>query len=256
MPAATTSIQTARQGNVTTPITVSAVVIGVRDTKEWYIEDPAGGPLSGVAVFCNPTAKTDPCPSTVTAPALHDLVTVTGTLSTFMGKVELHPTMEMTTMSNAALPHIPLLDISMAVASGNSNLRGTLVKAGLNANQGPCHFVVDNVTPPALYDSKCMGDGGAGTMASCSGCMPPTYGGFQVTGSTMSCSSGANEMLVENHFFMSENLQSSPECLAQPMAVPVTTATTFTLLQGILDFDPFGQVQVLMPVQDSDYVTP
>src|SRR5262249_27114011 len=66
----TMSIADARSMNVTTPFTTTAVVTAVRgddpaDTKEWYLQDPAGGPNSGVAVYCNKTAKSNPCPMSI-----------------------------------------------------------------------------------------------------------------------------------------------------------------------------------------------
>ena len=65
-----------------------------------------------------------------------------------------------------------------------------------------------------------------------------------------------NEVYIEAPFFNTDPLQSSPECLTQSGVVPVTVGMTFSSIQGILDLDPYGQVQYLAPVQPSDYATP
>ncbi len=269
---ATTTIAQARAGNVTTPITVLAVVTAVRgdnamDTKEWYIEDPAGGANSGVAVYCNKTGM-PACPGSITPPSRQDLVLVTGTLSNFRGKLELDPTAETMMMSNAPLPPVATVQASDLLSSAMSMYRGVLV-------QFTNKLTVDDVTPAALYDTQCMmmmggdagatdggddgaaaegGPGDAGVVDAgppfCSGCQPPTYLGFQAHDSMN------NEVLIENHFYTTEHLQNSPECLTQTGAVPVTDGMTFSKMGGILDFDPFGMVQVLSPVVDSDYTTP
>lgn len=251
-PGATTTIAAARMGNVTTPITVTAVVTAIRgddpkDTKEWYIQDPAGGALSGIAVYCDHAAKTNPCAMSVTAPELHELVTVTGTITSYKGKLELAPTAQVVVMDNAPLPPIPTVTPTDLAASGMSNMRGTLVKLATKVT-------VDDVTPQAFYYAKCaMGDGGAGPdggAALCSGCAPPTYAGFQVNDGS------GHELLIENHFYTSEHLQGSPECLTQMGAIPVTVGMTFSVITGVLDFNATSMVQTLSPVADSDYTTP
>ncbi len=243
----TTTIAQARMGNVTTPITVNGVVTVVAgddpaDTKEWYIQDPAGGPYSGVSVYCNKTAKSNPCPMALMPPALHDLVQVTGKLSTYKGKVELQPTAETTLMQNATPP--PVMTASAAdVASGSTNaaIRGAIVK--LTGT-----FTVDDVTPAACYDSQCAGD--AGTNGFCTGCKPPTYSGFQVGDGS------GHEVLVENTFYLSEHLTSSPECVSMaPGGMAVTKGKTFSMISGIVDMDPYGPAGTvaISPTTDSDY---
>ena len=247
-----TTIAAARAGNVTTPITVTAVVIGVRgndpvDVKEWYIEDPAGGPNAGIAVYCDHAAKQNPCAASVVPPALHDLVTVTGTITTYKGKLEITPTAQATVSANAALPPITTVAATDLAATGTSNLRGTLVKLATKVT-------VDSVTPTSLYYAKCaQTDGGVANDAGvvmCSGCKPPTYGGFQVNDGS------GHELLVENHFYTSEHLQGSPECTTATGAIPVTVGMTFSQVTGILDENPTASVQTLSPVVDADYTTP
>ena len=179
-------------------------------------------------------------------PALHDLVTITGTLATFKMKIELHPTAAMTTMANAPLPPIATVNPTDVSPTGSSNLRGTLVKL-------TTQLTVDNVTPAQLYYSACsMGDGGMvdGGMPLCSGCRPPTYSGFQVN------DGAGHELLIENTFYTSEHLEGSPECLTTAGVIPVTVGKTFSQMTGILDWDSFGSVQAVSPVTDTDYVTP
>src|SRR5262249_19040772 len=156
----------ARMGNVTTPITFKAVVTVVNgddpmDTKEWYVQDPAGGPYSGISVYCNKTARSNPCPSTIAPPAGDDPGQVTGKISTYKGKLEIQPTAETTIMANATPP--PALMVSAAdVATGsmNAGVRGAMVKVMGSK------FTVDDVTPQALYNSKCGGDGGVNGLCS------------------------------------------------------------------------------------------
>ncbi|MEO8800225.1 MAG: hypothetical protein ABI551_20200 [Polyangiaceae bacterium] len=93
-PSATTTIAIARQsfldGGVATPITVNAVVTGVQGTSGdqviWYVEDPAGGPYSGISIFCDPlAAKSCPCKAGCTphveAQPINTLVSISGTFS-------------------------------------------------------------------------------------------------------------------------------------------------------------------------------
>jgi hypothetical protein len=242
-----TTIAAARGANVMgMPITVDAIVTAVRGdspatAKTWYIEDPAGGPNSGVAIYCNKSAKSNPCPMTIMAPALHDKITITGTLASYKGEIEMYPTAQTTVMANAALPPIPTLMPSDVVSSGTSMNRGTLVKVAVT-------LTVDDVTPAKLYDTQCANvDGGTGTMPLCSGCAPPSYSGFQANDGM------GHEVIIENTFYNSENLASSPECLTAMGAIPVHVGDKFTTITGILDFDPNGMVQALSPVQDSDY---
>ncbi len=244
-PGGSMTIAMARQGNVTGPITVTAVVIAINgaapDAKEWYIQDPAGGAYSGVSVYCNKTAKSNPCPMTINVPALHDLVQVTGKLSTFKGKVELQPTAQMTMMAGATPPApATAMAANIGPASTDASLRGQLVK--LTGT-----LPVDNVTPSALHDSRCNGEGG--TM--CTGCHPPTYSGFQIN------DGASHEVLVDNVFYTNEHLASSPECVAMGGAgMQVSVGKTFTMLTGILDIDPYAagsNIVVVEPTADSDY---
>jgi hypothetical protein len=244
-----TTIAQARMGNVTTPITFTAVVIAVNggdpaDTKEWYVQDPAGGPYSGISIYCNKTAKSNPCPSTVTAPALHDLVQITGKISPYKGKAEVQPTAQTTMMANAT-PPAPLMVSAADVAQGSTNagVRGAMVKVMGTS------FTVDSVTPQALYDKQCAGD--AGVNGFCTGCKPPTYSGVQVN------DGAGHEIFVENTFYLSEHLQGSPECVSMaPANMQLTVGKKFTSLSGIADVDvyaPAGSNVELSPTSDSDY---
>lgn len=253
---ATTTIAQARGGNVTTPITVVGIVTAVRgddpaDTKEWYIEDPSGGSNSGISVYRNHTAKTNPCPSGVTPPAVGDKVQLSGTISPYKGKIEIQPTAQTTLASAQPLPAAQPITPADLAAGGTSTWRGVRVKLAAK-------LTVDDVTPAKLYDAKCAtadagapADGGADAGAAlCSGCAPPTYAGFQAN------DGAGHELFVETYFFASQNLQSSPECLSQMGAKPVTVGTTFSTMTGIVDFDPTGGIQYIAPVTDDDYATP
>jgi hypothetical protein len=251
-PAPTTTIALARQafldGGAAPSITVNAVVTAVQgaagDQVNWYVEDPAGGPYSGIVVYCDPlAAKTCPCMSTcsphVAAQPVGTLVSISGTISAYHGQLQLAPTAQTTLQMNATPPPVYTASASDLAETGDSPYRGVYVKF-------PSTVTVDNLTPAALYDSQCNTDGGAG-MPLCSGCSPPSYAGFEVNGP------GASAFFVEETFFPFVPLQSSPECLTQAGAVTVTNGETFPSMAGILDVDPYAGDQVLSPVQPSDY---
>jgi hypothetical protein len=242
---ATTTIAAARAGNVTTPITVDAVVTGLHGTpgdySQWYIEDPAGGPSSGVAVYCDPDLPS--CP-TLRAPALHTLVRITGALSTYKGSVQLVPTAQVVLQANATPPPVAMLTAADLAPTADSPYRGVVVKVEA------AKLTVDSTTPPALYDTQCdIGATDAGPPL-CTGCEPPTYSGFQVN------DGAAHEIYIENFFFYTEHLQNSPECLTQAGVIPVSVGMTFSSMTGVLDFDPYASAQALYPMADSDYTTP
>ena len=244
--APTTTIALARAGNVTTPITVQAVVTALHgapgDYSEWYIEDAAGGPNSGVNVYCD---KDKSC--TLPEPAMNDLILITGSLSTYHGVVQLTPTAKSTVQAGAALPPIPTLTMTDLAEGANSHYRGVLVKYDATA------LTVDNTMPAALYDTQCatLLDGGVATgMPLCTGCAPPTYSGFQAN------DGAGNEIYIEETFFNTDHLQSSPECASAAGNVAVTNGMTFSSIQGILDYDGYAMAQQLSPTKDSDYTTP
>src|ERR1700761_9514378 len=99
-PAPTTTIAAGRaaySGTGASPsITVNAVVTAVQggsgDQVIWYVEDPAGGPYSGISVYCDPLAATTcPCKAScsphVAAPPLNTLVSITGPISAYHGQL-------------------------------------------------------------------------------------------------------------------------------------------------------------------------
>jgi hypothetical protein len=249
------TIAKARKGNVTTAITVKAFVTALSGTPgdypDWYIEDPAGGPYSGVLVYCDPDVGTPPC--TVTEPALHDLIEVTGSLSTYKGQVELEPTKMTLIQHNATFPPIMALTAADIAPTANSPYRGVFVGLAISPQ-----LVVDSVTPPALADTACGavldgGVGDAGPPACTNKCAPPLYAGFQANDGT------GNEVYIDAPFFYTDPLQSSPECLTPPSSdagpglVPVTLGMQFSKMQGVLDVDPYSMMQDLSPVLPSDY---
>ncbi len=245
-PTATTTIAAARTGNVTTAITVQAVVTALHgspgDYSEWYIEDPAGGPNSGVDVYCDKDAS-----CTLPEPALNDLILITGTLSTYHGLVQLSPTAKSTVQANATPPPVATITMTDLAEGANSPYRGVLVKYDATT------LTVDNTTPASLYDTKCAtGDAGPtdGGMPLCTTCEPPTYSGFQVNDGQ------GHEVYVEDSFFYTDHLQSSPECTSGAGQIPVRSGMTFSSIEGILDFDGYANAQEISPVTDSDYVTP
>jgi hypothetical protein len=247
------TIAKARQGNVTTPITVSGFVTALagvpNDYPIWYIEDPAGGPSSGIAVYCDPLVSS---PCTVPEPALSDLIQVTGSISAYKGQLELIPTAMKVVQSNATFPPIATLTAADLAPSANSPYRGVFVKLAIGSK-----LTVDSVTPAALFDTACgtaPTDGGTGPdggLPQCSPvCEPPVYSGFRANDGT------GNEVYVEAPFFNTDPLQSSPECLTQAGVTPVTVGMTFSSMSGVLDFDPYAMAQALSPVLPADYVSP
>ncbi|MFI5296955.1 MAG: hypothetical protein ACHREM_02565 [Polyangiales bacterium] len=256
----TTTIAAARAGNVTTSITVTGVVMAVHgnpgDQSTWYIEDSAGGPGSGIAVYCDPPSAK--CPASIRAPALHALVQVTGSITSYNGQLELIPTAQTMIATTTTLPPIPTVTPTDLAAGGSSQYRGVFVKLATTVT-------VDDLTPAALYDSKCnvatdagvtdaaSADGGSldAGLPLCTGCAPPTYSGFQAN------DGAGHEIYVEDDaFFNSEHLASSPECLTATGAVPVAVGKTFSSIQGIVDYDTYAKAQYLAPVLDTDYTMP
>jgi hypothetical protein len=251
-PAATTTIAAARKAfimsSASASITVDAVVTAVQgpagDQVIWYVEDPAGGPYSGISVFCDPlAAATCPCKASCTphveAPPIGTLVSITGTISAYHGQLQLTPTAQTLIQTNSAAPPVYTATAADLAAAATSPYQGVYVKF-------PSLVTVDNVTPTALYDSQCN-PSSVSPPPLCSGCAPPTYAGFEVNGP------GAGAFYVEELFFPFVPLQSSPECLTQTGAVVVKTGATFPSMAGILDVDPYAMVQVLSPVQPADY---
>ncbi len=214
------------------------------DYPQWYIEDPAGGEYSGVLVYCDPLVAT---PCTVPEPALHDLILVTGTLTTYMGQVELLPTAMTIVQTNATAPPVPSLTAADVAPKANSPYRGVYVSLAITA---PTKLVVDSVTPAGLADTACGAKFDAGVAACTDLCEPPVYSGFQANDGT------GNEVYIEAPFFHTDPLQSSPECLAQSGVVPVRVGMTFSAMAGILDIDPYSASQALSPVLPSDYASP
>jgi hypothetical protein len=184
-----------------------------------------------------------PCGSTckphVEAPPVHTLVSITGSISAYKAQVQLVPTAQSVLQMNATPPPTYMASASDLAEGADSPYRGVYVKF-------PSKVTVDDLTPPALYDTQCNTDGGAG-MPLCSGCAPPTYAGFEVNGP------GAGAFYVEETFFPFVPLQNSPECLTQMGAVDVTKGETFPSMAGILDVDPYAGKQALSPTSPSDY---
>ncbi len=242
--AATTTIAAARMGNVTTSITVAAVVTAVQgpsgDEVNYYIEDPAGGAYSGIVVYCDPLETKCPAGPRAGNPSVGDYVLITGAISAYQGQEQISPTAYALISSGHALPAAVAVQGTDVAASGTSaQYRGVLVKLSET-------LTVTNLTPTALYNTTCgtaTADGGP----LCSGCAPPTYSGFQV-GDTAS-----NVIYVEQYLFPGDPLQSSPECLTAAGQVPVTSGETFPFMEGILDYDGYAAAQFLAPRGPSDY---
>jgi predicted extracellular nuclease len=251
----TTTIAAAVMGKVTTPITVKAVVTALHgdpskspeDVSQWYIEDPAGGKYSGIAVYCDPDKPA--CP-TIRAPLTPNaLVEITGTIETYMGLAQFIPTAQTILMATTTPPPVATITAADALPTASSPYRGVVVKL-VDA------LTVDSVTPIALHDSQCTTvvttDGGAvdGGQGQCTGCTPPTYSGFEAKDAT------GNSLYVEEFFFYFDHYQSSPECLTLAGAKPVTVGQTFSSLVAVLDWDSYASAQALYPLSDADVVTP
>jgi predicted extracellular nuclease len=233
-------------GNVTTSITVAAVVTAVQgpsgDEVNYYIEDVAGGPYSGIVVYCDPLETDCPAEPRAGNPSVGDYVLITGAISTYQGQLQISPTEYELIESCHALP-APVAVQGSDVAAGNTSAqyRGVLVKLGEQ-------LTVTNLTPEALYDTQCnAADGGMGL---CSNCSPPTYSGFQAT------DSASDVIYVEQYLFPGDPLQSSPECVNNPNdpdQVAVTKGETFPFMEGILDYDGYASAQFMAPRSPSDY---
>jgi hypothetical protein len=232
-------------------ITVNAVVTGVQGTATddqvyWYVEDPQGGPYSGISVYCDPLAATTcpcmaSCANHVAAPPIHTLVSISGTISAYHDQYQLEPSTQKILKMNETPPPVYTVSASDLAEGGNSPYRGVYVSF-------PGMVKVTDTEPAALYDSQCLPDGGTG-MPLCTGypCSPPTYSGFEVNGP------GADAFFVEEFFFGFVPLENSPDCFKVAGAVIVKDEQTFPHMAGILDYDGFAGKQYLAPVQPSDY---
>jgi hypothetical protein len=237
-----TTIAGARMGNVTGSITVDAVVTAVQgpsgDEVNYYIEDPAGGPYSGVDVYCDPLETKCPAGPKAGNPSVGDYVRITGTLSTYKGQLELEPTVYTLIASGHALPApVTVQGSDIAASNASAQYRGVLVKVAET-------LTVTNLTPSALYNTTCAIDAG---MPLCSGCTPPSYSGFQAS------DSASDVIYVEQYLFPGDPLQSSPECVDAGGQVAVTTGETFPFMVGIVDYDPYASAQFLAPRSPTDY---
>ena len=241
--AATTTIAAARTGNVTTSITVAAVVTAVQgpsgDEVNYYIEDPAGGANSGIVVYCDPLETSCPAGPRAGNPSVGDYVLITGAISAYQGQLQIEPTAYELIESGYSLP-APVTVQGSDVAAGNTSAqyRGVLVKLAET-------LTVTNLTPTALYNTQCSTDGGA-MAGRCSGCTPPTYSGFQAT------DSASDVIYVEQYLFPGDPLQSSPECVSVSGQVAVTQGETFPFMEGILDYDGYAKAQFMAPRGPSD----
>ena len=241
---AMTTIAAARAASVRTSITVTAIVTAVHGDSEWYVQDQAGGKWSGIDVFCNKSAKKNPCPMSVTTPNPGDVLQITGVISPYKGKDELDPAAQTTMSTGGTLPApMAVTTANAAEASTNPELRGMLVTVTPSATP----WTVDDVMPAALINTTACP---TSTDGGCVMCLPPQYSGFEVT-------DGTTKIYVYNYFYGTSHLTSSPECLTSATTnVPVTTATQFTALGGILDVDPYAPTAntvVLAPATDSEY---
>jgi len=252
-PTPTTTIAAARSSNSTAAIVVKGFVTALagvpKDYPQWYIEDPAGGPNSGVLVYCDPLL-TKAC--TVTEPALNDLIVVSGSLETYKGQVEMVPTAMTVLQANATPPPVAAVTTADIAPTANSPYRGVFVQVTI-----PSKLTVDSVNPAALADTACgaviPADGGAPDAAppACTNkCEPPLYSGFRAN------DGAGNEIYVQAPFFYTDPLQSSPECLTGSGVVPVTVGMTFSKMSGVLDVDPYSMMQAVSPVIPADYATP
>jgi len=232
-------------GNVTTSITVAAVVTAVQgpsgDEVNYYIEDPAGGPYSGIVVYCDPLLTTCPAGPRAGNPSVGDYVLITGAISAYHGQQQIKPTAYTLISHGHALP-APVTVQGSDVAAGNTSAqyRGVLVKLAET-------LTVADLTPSALYDTQCNTGATDGGMPLCTGCAPPTYSGFQVTDSASAV------IYVEQYLFPGDPLQSSPECVSAAGQVAVTKGESFPFMEGIVDFDGYANAQFMAPRGPSDY---
>jgi predicted extracellular nuclease len=223
---------------------VTAVQGPSGDEVNYYIEDPAGGPNSGVDVYCDPALTKCPAGPRAGNPSVGDYVLITGAISAYKGQLELEPTAYALIQSGYPLPAAVAVQGSDVAASNTSaQYRGVLVKLSET-------LTVTNLTPTALYNTECNPDGGVsadGGLPMCSGCTPPTYSGFQAS------DTASDVIYVEQYLFPGDPLQSSPECTSAAGQVAVTAGETFPFMEGILDYDGYASAQFLAPRGTSDY---
>ena len=148
---ATTTLAAAIDGGVPTPITVVAVVTALagvpNDYPTWYVEDPNGGPNSGVAVYCDPDLSSCNAAGKPRATALGSEVVVTGSLSKYKNQLQLVPTAQSLLEASVSAPPVAVLTAADLAPNGNSSYRGVFVKYDATK------LTVDSVTPAALLDT-------------------------------------------------------------------------------------------------------
>jgi len=225
----------------------SAVVTGLAGNyKTLYVQDADGGPKSGIAIYCNFAASSNPCPipqTTMKTFKPGQKVKVIGTFDVFNGKEEIKPsTIEVLDANEGPLPPFAEIPAAQAVETlTQSDYEGCLVKIANVSAASP--LTVTSTTPAAFKNTSATG-------TDCS--KGPSYSAFEV-------SDGTNTIAVMTSFYRGIDIQTDPACIIMydggvPSDRLVVPGDKFTKLSGILDVDPFDMNGLtLSPVTKDQY---
>jgi hypothetical protein len=215
-----------------------AVVTAVTPSgKELWVQDLAGGPRSGISVYCNPASASAPClvpTATILALRPGNVVQLSGVWSPYHGKNMIRPT-SITVVDATALPApTPITAAQADPLLPASDYAGVLV----TVTTAPLTVVGASAVPYAP-------DGGSPCQNG------PTPGLFQV-------SDGTSTIDVETTFFDTIDIGIGDPCLpaldgGAARAHVVRPGDTFTKLGGILDWDTVTGQLVLQPTDPSQY---
>ncbi|MBI5481738.1 MAG: hypothetical protein HY906_22975 [Deltaproteobacteria bacterium] len=246
------TIKAAREANLAAfaPVTIeTAVVTGVNwssTTAKAYIQDAAGGPKSGIMLYCKyASGGTCPMGDAMKALKMGQKVKVVGTWDVYNGQEEIKPTAVTVLDSNeGALP--PYAEISAAQAVETltqSDYEGCLVKiSGVSATTP---LTVTSMTPAGFVNDNYNSTGAC--------CCGPPYSAFEVSDSS------GNKIAVTTNFYRNIDLGTDGTCImifdgGVPADKLVVVGDKFNMLAGILDMDPYDMNGItLTPTAGNQY---
>ena len=231
---------------VFTPVTVNtAVVTGLTGNyKNLYIQDLAGGPRSGIALYCNFDASSNKCPipeSTMKTFKPGQKVKVVGTWDIYKDKEEIKPT-AITVLDAASTTLPPFAQLTAAQAAETltqSDYEGCLVEISGVSSTTP--LTVTSTTPAAFRNDSFTTD-----------CLHgPSYSAFEVWDNT-------STIAVTTTFYRSIDLATEAMCImifdGGPGDRLVVVGDKFNKLAGILDKDLYNMEGIILnPAGEDQY---
>jgi hypothetical protein len=245
------TIKAAREAGLAAfaPVTIdTAVVTGVNwsgTTAKAYIQDAAGGPKSGVMLYCKYSGTGTLCPmgDQIKALKMGQKVKVVGTWDVYNSQEEIKPTaITVLDSTEGALPpyaEIPAAQAIMTLTS--SDYEGCLVKiSGVSASTP---LTVTSMTPAGFQNTNYSTDCSKG----------PPYSAFEVSDGS------GNKIAVTTNYYRNIDLNTDANCVGRDDAgVPydnvVVVNDTFNMLAGVLDMDPYDMNGIILtPTAENQY---